>query len=164
MCFRFCKWFHLSGCRHLKNLVRRSHILFGCKILFWLMFSFIGLWIKKLSQKLHFVLWSAKGLYYIICATLLSFVCSNLVLVMHISGYEDAALKTQRSLAALNFGQNLIFSVALSAAMVLCSNGIMNGSMTVGDLVKIMYIKRFLSLHCYWFTGSHIQVYMNFTR
>ncbi|KAL1826217.1 ABC transporter B family member 25, mitochondrial isoform X1 [Daucus carota subsp. sativus] len=51
--------------------------------------------------------------------------------------YEDAALKTQRSLASLNFGQSVIFSTALSAAMVLCSNGILNGEMTVGDLVMV---------------------------
>ncbi|KAG2333304.1 hypothetical protein Bca52824_004484, partial [Brassica carinata] len=48
--------------------------------------------------------------------------------------YEDAALQTQRSLAFLNFGQSIIFSTALSTAMVLCSQGIMNGQMTVGDL------------------------------
>ncbi|PIA59668.1 hypothetical protein AQUCO_00400515v1 [Aquilegia coerulea] len=51
--------------------------------------------------------------------------------------YEDASLKTQSSLASLNFGQNVIFSTALSAAMVLCSNGIMSGQMTVGDLVMV---------------------------
>ncbi|KAL9462598.1 hypothetical protein AB3S75_000574 [Citrus x aurantiifolia] len=51
--------------------------------------------------------------------------------------YEDAALKTQRSLAFLNFGQNVIFSAALSTAMVLCSHGILSGEMTVGDLVMV---------------------------
>ncbi|XP_058075257.1 ABC transporter B family member 25, mitochondrial-like isoform X2 [Magnolia sinica] len=51
--------------------------------------------------------------------------------------YEDAALKTQSSLAYLNFGQNAIFSTALSTAMVLSSHCIMSGTMTVGDLVMI---------------------------
>nr|DAD43097.1 TPA_asm: hypothetical protein HUJ06_001327 [Nelumbo nucifera] len=51
--------------------------------------------------------------------------------------YEDASLKTQSSLALLNFGQNVIFSMALSTAMVLCSHGIVNGMMTVGDLVMV---------------------------
>ncbi|XP_027333794.1 ABC transporter B family member 25, mitochondrial isoform X4 [Abrus precatorius] len=55
----------------------------------------------------------------------------------YLKRYEDAALKTQRSLALLNFGQNVIFSTALSTAMVLCSHGIMNGTMTVGDLVMV---------------------------
>ena len=59
-------------------------------------------------------------------------------------GYEDAALQTQRSLAFLNFGQSIIFSTALSTAMVLCSQGIMNGQMTVGDLVSASLI--FLSI------------------
>lgn len=55
----------------------------------------------------------------------------------YLKRYEDAALKTQSSLAYLNFGQNVIFSTALSTAMVLCSNGIMSGTMTVGDLVMV---------------------------
>eukprot|EP00258_Populus_trichocarpa_P031634 XP_024447653.1 ABC transporter B family member 25, mitochondrial [Populus trichocarpa] len=55
----------------------------------------------------------------------------------YLKRYEDAALKTSQSLAFLNFGQNVIFSTALSTAMVLCSHGIMNGQMTVGDLVMV---------------------------
>ncbi|KAI3832191.1 hypothetical protein MKW92_034273 [Papaver armeniacum] len=54
-----------------------------------------------------------------------------------IKKYENAALKTSSSLAFLNFGQNVIFSTALSMAMVLCSHGIMVGEMTVGDLVMV---------------------------
>ncbi|XP_011041751.1 PREDICTED: ABC transporter B family member 25, mitochondrial-like isoform X2 [Populus euphratica] len=55
----------------------------------------------------------------------------------YLKRYEDAALKTSQSLAFLNFGQNVIFSAALSTAMVLCSHGITNGQMTVGDLVMV---------------------------
>lgn len=51
--------------------------------------------------------------------------------------YEKASLKTSSSLALLNFGQNAIFSAALSAIMVLAANEIVNGSMTVGDLVMV---------------------------
>jgi ABC transporter ATM len=58
-------------------------------------------------------------------------------ILLLIPEYEDAALQTQRSLAFLNFGQSIIFSTALSTAMVLCSQGIMNGQMTVGDLVMV---------------------------
>ncbi|XP_019432494.1 PREDICTED: ABC transporter B family member 25, mitochondrial-like isoform X2 [Lupinus angustifolius] len=55
----------------------------------------------------------------------------------YLKKYEDASLKTQESLAFLNFGQNVIFSTALSTSMVLCSHGIMSGTMTVGDLVMV---------------------------
>lgn len=51
--------------------------------------------------------------------------------------YEDASLKTTTSLAALNFGQNVIFSASLSAIMLLAARGIFDGSMTVGDLVVV---------------------------
>lgn len=51
--------------------------------------------------------------------------------------YEAASLKTSTSLAFLNFGQNAIFSTALSAIMILAANEIVNGTMTVGDLVMV---------------------------
>lgn len=37
----------------------------------------------------------------------------------------------------LNFGQNAIFSAALSGIMILAANEIMQGNMTVGDLVMV---------------------------
>jgi len=54
-----------------------------------------------------------------------------------LEGVEHAAVKTQTSLSLLNFGQNAIFSGALSAAMVMCAHGIQQGTMTVGDLVMV---------------------------
>lgn len=51
--------------------------------------------------------------------------------------YEDASLKTTTSLAFLNWGQNAIFSAALGTVMVMASHGIVNGTMSVGDLVLV---------------------------
>uniref|UniRef100_A0A672MI24 Iron-sulfur clusters transporter ABCB7, mitochondrial n=1 Tax=Sinocyclocheilus grahami TaxID=75366 RepID=A0A672MI24_SINGR len=51
--------------------------------------------------------------------------------------YESSSLKTTSTLAMLNFGQSAIFSVGLTAVMVLASKGIMAGTMTVGDLVMV---------------------------
>lgn len=51
--------------------------------------------------------------------------------------YEAASLKTSTSLAMLNFGQNAIFSSALSLIMLLAANEISKGNMTVGDLVMV---------------------------
>lgn len=44
--------------------------------------------------------------------------------------YEGASLKTSTSLAMLNFGQNAIFSVALSAIMLMAAKEITQGKIT----------------------------------
>ena len=51
--------------------------------------------------------------------------------------YQKASLKTSRSLALLNFGQNAIFSTALVGMMWLATEKIIQGQMTVGDLVMV---------------------------
>jgi ATP-binding cassette subfamily B (MDR/TAP) protein 7 len=51
--------------------------------------------------------------------------------------YEASALQTAKSLAYLNIGQNAIFSVSLTAMMWMGAQGLLNGSLSVGDLVMI---------------------------
>ncbi|XP_022704054.1 ATP-binding cassette sub-family B member 7, mitochondrial-like isoform X2 [Varroa jacobsoni] len=51
--------------------------------------------------------------------------------------YEKASLKTTTSLAALNFGQNAIFSASLATIMYLACNEIIGEHLTVGDLVMV---------------------------
>ncbi|MGB7258984.1 MAG: ABC transporter ATP-binding protein/permease [Pseudolabrys sp.] len=51
--------------------------------------------------------------------------------------YEDASVKAYTSLAVLNAGQAVIFTLGLGAAMVLCAYQIESGTKTVGDFVLI---------------------------
>jgi ATP-binding cassette, subfamily B, heavy metal transporter len=51
--------------------------------------------------------------------------------------YEDSSVQAYVSLAALNAGQAVIFTMGLAAAMVLCAYGIERGTNTVGDFVMI---------------------------
>ena len=51
--------------------------------------------------------------------------------------YEDASIRAYTSLAILNAGQAIVFTIGLAAAMVLCAVGIEHGRNTVGDFVMI---------------------------
>lgn len=51
--------------------------------------------------------------------------------------WESAAIRTQTSLAALNTGQGAIIAVGVTILMVLASNGVVQGALTLGDLVMI---------------------------
>jgi ATP-binding cassette subfamily B protein len=51
--------------------------------------------------------------------------------------YESTSVKAYTSLAVLNAGQAVLFSVGLGAAMVMCAYGVAAGTNTVGDFVMI---------------------------
>ncbi len=53
------------------------------------------------------------------------------------AGYEEAAIKTNYSLAFLNFGQSLLITCGLVGVMVMAAIGVQNGTLTVGDFVMV---------------------------
>ena len=63
--------------------------------------------------------------------------------------YEDAAVRTYTSLAVLNTGQALIYTVGLTLCMLLAGYGVVNGTHTMGDFVMInaMLIQLYMPLN-----------------
>jgi len=55
----------------------------------------------------------------------------------NISQWEDAAVKSQTTMSALNVGQSVIIATAVTLIMILASQGVVEGSMTLGDLVLV---------------------------
>lgn len=51
--------------------------------------------------------------------------------------YERASVRTYTSLALLNTGQAIIFTVGLTATMLMCALGVRSGRNTVGDFVMV---------------------------
>lgn len=53
------------------------------------------------------------------------------------AAYEEAAVKTNYSLAFLNFGQALLITTGLVVVMVMAAMGVQRGDLTVGDFVMV---------------------------
>jgi ABC-type transport system involved in Fe-S cluster assembly fused permease/ATPase subunit len=51
--------------------------------------------------------------------------------------WEDAAVKSQTSLSALNIGQAAIIAIGVTLIMILAAQGVVTGDLTIGDLVLI---------------------------
>ncbi|HTQ00232.1 MAG TPA: ABC transporter ATP-binding protein/permease [Casimicrobiaceae bacterium] len=51
--------------------------------------------------------------------------------------WESAAVKSQTSLSALNIGQSAIIAIAVTLIMWRATVGVVNGTMTIGDLVLV---------------------------
>ena len=51
--------------------------------------------------------------------------------------YETAAVKSEASLGVLNVGQSMIIAIAVTALMALAAEGVMDQTLTIGDLVLV---------------------------
>ena len=64
-------------------------------------------------------------------------------------GWENAAVKSQSAMSILNFGQGAIIAVGVTVVMFYAANGVVDGSLSLGDLVLIntMMLQLFLPLN-----------------
>lgn len=63
--------------------------------------------------------------------------------------WEAAAIKSQTSMSALNFGQGAIIALGVTAIMFYAASGVVAGRMTIGDLVLVntMMLQLFMPLN-----------------
>ena len=73
--------------------------------------------------------------------------------------FESASVHTYTSLAVLNTGQAVIFTLGLTAVMAMCAIGVRNGTHTVGDFVMInaMMIQLYVPLNLIGFVYREIK-------
>jgi len=73
--------------------------------------------------------------------------------------WEKAAVRNQTSLSVLNIGQATIVAVGVTILMIMASNGVVTGAMTIGDLVLVnaFLIQLYMPLHFLGFVYREIR-------
>jgi ABC-type transport system involved in Fe-S cluster assembly fused permease/ATPase subunit len=73
--------------------------------------------------------------------------------------WEKAAVRNQTSLSVLNAGQATIIAIGVTILMLMASNGVVTGKMTVGDLVLVnaFLIQLYMPLHFLGFVYREIR-------
>ncbi len=77
----------------------------------------------------------------------------------HLGSWETAAVQNQTSLAALNSGQSVIIAIGVTALMLLAADGVVKGTMTLGDLVlvNVFMLQLYMPLHFLGFVYREIK-------
>ncbi len=77
----------------------------------------------------------------------------------HLLAWEKAAVRNQTSLAALNGGQSAIIAIGVTLLMLLAAQHVIDGTMTLGDLVLInaFMLQLYLPLHFLGFVYREIK-------
>ncbi len=77
----------------------------------------------------------------------------------HLDTWEVAAVRNQTSLAALTAGQSIIIAIGVTALMLLAADGVVKGTMTVGDLVlvNVFMLQLYMPLHFLGFVYREIK-------
>lgn len=73
--------------------------------------------------------------------------------------WEKAAVRNQTSLSFLNSGQSAIIAIGMTLLMILAGQGVVNGTMTLGDLVMInaFLLQLYMPLHFLGFVYREIR-------
>lgn len=78
---------------------------------------------------------------------------------LEMAGWEEARVRNQLSLSALNIGQALIITAGVTIMMILAARGVVAGEMTLGDLVMVngYMLQLFLPLNFLGFVYREIK-------
>ncbi len=76
-----------------------------------------------------------------------------------LQSWEKAAVRNQTSLSVLNVGQAAIIGIGVTVLMLMASNGVVTGAMTLGDLVLVnaFLIQLYMPLHFLGFVYREIR-------